>query len=392
MFSMITFKNLYPKEFAELQAERGIVKQAFQEKGTYVNAEKEKLEELIVPKRKILENVHNDILFGLREIKHAFLGFLSYDNKEKVNWDNLDECCENNVEKEKRKEIWNYLLENSRISSTWKNFESYYNEFGITTELSVWVNENCSDIVKSEKTDKIDNDCIKNIITNSEITVQTVEQIADNYKCDEEIEFDVSKLPVDKINLLIRKHYIRYTVSKIEKIRSLAKDSFGVYCKEYIDDFVNDLPSIPLNEREIVMLLNDTTIDKKYKRGILEKISASSMTENLAKTIANNQFNVDKAYVEYAWKNLDNAGRHMLLVNHLQVYSIAEISRLLTDLGGEWSKLSDNKSRHKEEISIDVNGHNEKLLSQLQRKGFITSYPEKKDREKSFFEVWVKQQ
>lgn len=80
MFSMITFKNLYPKEFAELQAERGIVKQAFQEKGTYVNAEKEKLEELIVPKRKILENVHNDILFGLREIKHAFLGFLSYDN------------------------------------------------------------------------------------------------------------------------------------------------------------------------------------------------------------------------------------------------------------------------------------------------------------------------
>ena len=32
MFSMITFKNLYPKEFAELQAERGIVKQAFQEK------------------------------------------------------------------------------------------------------------------------------------------------------------------------------------------------------------------------------------------------------------------------------------------------------------------------------------------------------------------------
>ena len=213
-----------------------------------------------------------------------------------------------------------------------------------------------------------------------------------NYKCDEEIEFDVSKLQVDKINLLIRKHYIRYTVSKIEKIRSLAKDSFGVYCKEYIDDFVNDLPSISLNESEIVMLLNDATIDRKYKPGILKKISASSMTENLAKTIANNQFNVDKGYVEYAWKNLDKAGRHMLLVNHLQVYNIAEISRLLTDLGGEWSKLSDNKFRHKEEISIDVNGHNERLLLQLQKKGFITSYQEKNDRKKRCFEVWVKQQ
>lgn len=313
-------------------------------------------------------------------------------DKEKVSWDDLDECCENNVEKDKKKEIWNYLLDNRRISYTWKNFESYYNEFGITIELSGWFNQNCGDIVKSEKTDKINNECIKNIIINSEITVQTAEQVADNYKCDEEIEFDVSKLPEDKINLLIRKHYIRYSVSKTEKIRNHARDSFGAYCKEYIDDFVNDLPSISLTESEIVMLLNDTIIDKKYKPEILKKISASSMTEKLAKTIANNQFNADKVYVECAWKILDNAGRHMLLVHHLQVYSIAEISRLLTELGGEWSKLSDNKSRHKEEISIDVNGHNEKLLSQLQRKGFITSHPVKKVREKSFFEVWVKQQ
>ena len=313
-------------------------------------------------------------------------------DKEKVSWDDLDECCENNVEKDKKKEIWNYLLDNRRISYTWKNFESYYNEFGITIELSGWFYQNCGDIVKSEKTDKINNECIKNIIINSEITVQTAEQVADNYKCDEEIEFDVSKLPEDKINLLIRKHYIRYSVSKTEKIRNHARDSFGAYCKEYIDDFVNDLPSISLTESEIVMLLNDTTIDKKYKPEILKKISASSMTEKLAKTIANNQFNADKVYVECAWKILDNAGRHMLLVHHLQVYSIAEISRLLTELGSEWSKLSDNKSRHKEEISIDVNGHNEKLLSQLQRKGFITSHPVKKVREKSFFEVWVKQQ
>ncbi len=116
------------------------------------------------------------------------------------------------------------------------------------------------------------------------------------------------------------------------------------------------------------------------------------MSGILAKTIANNQFNLDEGYVEYAWKNLGNAGRHVLLVNHLQVYNIAEISRLLTDLGGEWSKLSDNKFRHKEEISIDVNGHNERLLLQLQKKGFITSYQEKNDRKKRCFEVWVKQQ
>lgn len=313
-------------------------------------------------------------------------------DKEKVSWDELDECCKNNVEKDKKKEIWNYLFDNRRISCTWKNFESYYIEFGITIELSDWFNENCSDVVKSEKTDKIDNECIKNIIINPEITVQAVGQIVDNYNCDEEIEFNVSKLPEDKIYVLIRKHYIRYSLSNTEKIKSNAIDGFGIYCREYIDQFINDLPSVSLNESEVVMLLNDTTIDKHFKPKILKKISAGIITKKLAQTIASNQFDVDKVYVERAWKFLDNTERHMLLVYHLQVYSVAEISRLLMELGGEWSKLSDNKSRHKEEISIDVNGHNERLLLQLQKKGFITSYQEKNDRKKSCFEVWVKQQ
>ena len=313
-------------------------------------------------------------------------------DKEKVSWDELDECCKNNVEKDKKKEIWNYLFDNRRISSTWKNFEYYYIEFGITIELLGWFNENCSDIVKSEKTDKIDNECIKNIIINPEIKVQAVEQIVDNYNCDEEIEFDVPKLPKDKIDLLVRKHYIRYSLSNTEKFKNNAIDSFCVYCREYIDKFVNDLPSVSLNESEVVMLLNDTTIDKHFKPEILKKISAGIMTKKLAQTIASNQFDVDKVYVESAWKFLDNTERHMLLVYYLQVYSVAEISRLLTELGGEWSKLSDNKSRHKEEISIDVNGHNERLLLQLQKKGFITSYQEKNDRKKRCFEVWVKQQ
>ena len=150
-------------------------------------------------------------------------------DKEKVSWDELDECCKNNVEKDKKKEIWNYLFDNRRISCTWKNFESYYIEFGITIELSDWFNENCSDVVKSEKTDKIDNECIKNIIINPEITVQAVGQIVDNYNCDEEIEFNVSKLPEDKIYVLIRKHYIRYSLSNTEKIKSNAIDGFGIY-------------------------------------------------------------------------------------------------------------------------------------------------------------------
>ena len=129
------------------------------------------------------------------------------------------------------------------------------------------------------------------------------------------------------------------------------------------------------------MLSRNLDMNQRRRRG--RKIKSSL-------DLSSPVLNIDSVSMEVIEELL--VERYMLLVYHLQVYSVAEISRLLMELGGEWSKLSDNKSRHKEEISIDVNGHNERLLLQLQKKGFITSYQEKNDRKKSCFEVWVKQQ
>jgi len=313
-------------------------------------------------------------------------------DKEKVCWDNLEQCCDKNVEEETKNKIWNYLLKEKRVTSTWNNFAVYYDIFGLTTELANWLNETCNAIVASELIDMIDNECIKNIIVNPEITIETVEQIVDNCHCAEEINFDISKLTTEKTNLLIGKQYIRYSVAMTEKIKKNAKASFLVYCEENMDSFIKDLSSITLSEDEVISLLEDRIIDKKYKTKILETVSASRMTQELSKAIANNNFEASKEYIKNAWNYLDVRGKYMLLINHLMVYSIAEISNLLLSLGDEWSKLSDNKHRHKEAISIDEHGYNEKLLAQLQRKGYITSYTKKDEVKKSFFEVRVKQQ
>ena len=325
-----------------------------------------------------LANINVDLVFEVLD-------------KEQVSWADFNECCTNDVEKDIKKKIWNYLLQNQRIYATWNNFDAYYTEFGLTSELSTWVNKICNDIVHTEITGNINDDCIKKIITNSEILLQTVEQIADNYECKAEIEFDLSKLSEEKINLLIEKQFIRYSVSITQKIKSQAIGSFTVYCEQYIDDFMNDLASVSLNENEIILLLDDIKIDNKFKPEILKKISASSMTEKLAKVIADNKFKAEKTYVTNAWNKLLDVDKQMLLINHLLTYDISEIPNLLKTIGKEWSRLSDNKSRHKEEISIDSVGNNKKLLAELQNKGYITSYTEKKDKVHTFFEVWVKQ-
>lgn len=63
---------------------------------------------------------------------------------------------------------------------------------------------------------------------------------------------------------------------------------------------MNDLASVSLNENEIILLLDDIKIDNKFKPEILKKISASSMTEKLAKVIADNKFKAEKTYVTNA--------------------------------------------------------------------------------------------
>ena len=61
---------------------------------------------------------------------------------------------------------------------------------------------------------------------------------------------------------MIRKHYIRYSLSNTEKIKSNAIDGFGIYCREYIDQFINDLPSVSLNESEVVIWENERFVKR----------------------------------------------------------------------------------------------------------------------------------
>lgn len=77
LFSLILFKNLYPKDFSDLENEKGIIKQAFIDKRMFINNRKK---EIIENKNKLqekLNNINQDILMDIREIKSAVLAYLS---------------------------------------------------------------------------------------------------------------------------------------------------------------------------------------------------------------------------------------------------------------------------------------------------------------------------
>lgn len=85
MFSMMVFKNLYPKDFSDLEAEKGVVKKAFNAKKDFVDDKILVLEKEIEEKQILLDKVELDVLRDLQEVKIAFISYL-VDGNNKLNY------------------------------------------------------------------------------------------------------------------------------------------------------------------------------------------------------------------------------------------------------------------------------------------------------------------
>lgn len=76
MLSLIIFKNLYPKDFAELQMDGGIVKQAFVDKQNFISKKQTELQNDIDASSDVIANVNADTIKSTKELKIAMLSSL----------------------------------------------------------------------------------------------------------------------------------------------------------------------------------------------------------------------------------------------------------------------------------------------------------------------------
>lgn len=77
MLSIIIFKNLFPKDFADLQMEKGIVKDAFNDKCRYIEAKQKSLQDAIETSTNLINCAKNEVLHSTREIKASMLAALT---------------------------------------------------------------------------------------------------------------------------------------------------------------------------------------------------------------------------------------------------------------------------------------------------------------------------
>ena len=73
MLALIIFKNLYPRDFADLQMECGIVKQAFKDKGKFISTKRNELQKRVNESAEVLENIKTETFRTIKSLKYSFL-------------------------------------------------------------------------------------------------------------------------------------------------------------------------------------------------------------------------------------------------------------------------------------------------------------------------------
>ena len=68
MLSIVTYKNIFPKDFSELQLNKGFVYSLFEKKESFISAEKEKLQAQIEDYKQMIENCKNELLESSEEL------------------------------------------------------------------------------------------------------------------------------------------------------------------------------------------------------------------------------------------------------------------------------------------------------------------------------------
>lgn len=73
LMSLMVFKNLFPKDFADIESEKGIIKDTFCCKDRFIAEKVEKLENEMKEEEENIDRCDQDVLKSLKEIKQVFL-------------------------------------------------------------------------------------------------------------------------------------------------------------------------------------------------------------------------------------------------------------------------------------------------------------------------------
>lgn len=126
-------------------------------------------------------------------------------------------------------------------------------------------------------------------------------------------------------------------------------------------------------------LLETLVFDQRFNRSnaqqLIDDYGVKYMTAKIARNINVLRITIDINLFDIAWRLLDTKGKERLMLEHLDLLNADKLESCFSELGGQYSKLSDRSHRH--EVRLADSRDNLKLVHRLDEIGYITSFQKK---------------
>ena len=175
----------------------------------------------------------------------------------------------------------------------------------------------------------------------------------------------------EQVEVLIESKYFKISPDQYSDLKQYYPQLGFKFIVLNKDDFIRQIDDYQLEEADAEELLDSNALTEKEKKAIIEAMGINHITEKIAIVIFEMTIPLEKEIVNTAWELLPEEKCYQLLLNQIQIFSMAELSEKFVSLGGVYKPLADRTRRHT--VKLFRNEYNQKLAEYLYRKDYLTS-------------------
>lgn len=288
-------------------------------------------------------------------------------------------------------ELWDTLLEQNKVKSTWINMSQYYDYIGfndtliqfLSIENNAWeLSKVRIDVEYCEKYPEFNTKLLIDIFEENNFNLKVYELLIKNvdyaYKEDE----DISNLDENKISLLNQ-----YDVFKFESFsfNVLKRNTLSEHIKlieKNIDEYLDRYDEFLIDTDDLRKLLNSSKITDSIKKDLIEMIDYDLISnKDIAKLIYSY---IDKTiiksinYTKKMLENLENLESKVnLVIEQISGFNNEELIEILQLLPDEYSQIANLDGT---ELILKNTQYNKKLIKILYDREFIINYKIEKNK------------
>lgn len=271
--------------------------------------------------------------------------------------------------------LWNQLLSEDKINPIWSNVNTYWNRFGLTSELLEYVERKAKCLIDSDSSGVEERFVREYLCSNGNDDSYRV--LTAKLKL-EEFDLKISKIPENRLKVLLDNRYFAFNVNIYDQIFSFYPTLLENAVLANQAEFITFIEDVDMNKTTMDCLVKNKLATTNLKNSLFRVFGKTRMSETVANELCMQTYSIDKDVFFSAWNYLTDDRKKELLYNYSNLLDAVDFERCFEDIEEFYSFC--DRTRHQVDLPNDKN--NQKLADRLEEVDYISSWKEIKRRVK----------